>query len=166
MEQQTNSNARRAAFTIVEVIVVVVILAIACLAIVPLVGDTSDFQALSAARMMTGDLEYARDTAITGGSAITVTFDVDGDQYTVSNASGTLIHPMTKSDYVVDFGSQDGFGQLDIVSASFGGQASVTFDVTGAPTQEGTVTVQAGSHQYQVRVYGATGRVKATRIGG
>lgn len=151
-------------FTLAELIVVVVILGIAAAMVLPQLGDTNKFQAMSAARELSGDLEYARDTAITSQSPVTVTF-APPRSYTLSNASGPLIHPMTKQAYTVNLTGQDGFEQVSIVSASFGGTAAVTFDVTGAPSQEGLVRVQAGSFPYTVQVFGGTGRVKTAYTG-
>ncbi|MCY2931992.1 MAG: GspH/FimT family protein [Planctomycetota bacterium] len=153
------------AFSLVELIVVVAILAIAAAMVIPELQDTKQFQAMSAARVLATDLEYARDTAITMQTPVTVTFNVQGRSYTLSNASGTLVHPMTKAAYTVAFASQSGSGAVGLVSASFGGAPAVTFDVTGAPNQAGTVRLQAGSFPYTVQVYQATGRVKATYTG-
>ncbi|MCY2924103.1 MAG: GspH/FimT family protein [Planctomycetota bacterium] len=153
------------AFSLAELIVVVAILAIAAAIIIPELKDTNKFQAMSAARILTTDLEFARDTAITTQTPVTVTFNVPGKSYTLSNASGALVHPMTKTAYTVAFASQSGMGAVGLVSASFGGAATVTFDVTGAPNQEGTVRVQAGAFPYTVQVYRATGRVKTTYTG-
>lgn len=161
---RTGPRARTGAFTLAELIVVIVILAIAAAIVVPQLGDTKKFQAMSAARVLSGDLEYARDMAITSQSPVTATFVLPGS-YTLSNASGPLIHPMTKQAYTVSFPALDGFDQVSIVSASFGGAAAVTFDVTGAPDQDGLVRVQAGSFPYTVQVYRATGRVKTTYVG-
>jgi len=155
----------RRAFTLTELIVVVVILAIAAAIVLPSMGDTKKFQAMSAARMISADLEYARDAAITSQVPVTATFNVAGRSYTLSNTSGSLIHPMTKKAYTIAFASERGFEQVSIVSASFGGAAAVTFDVTGAPDQEGLVRVQAGSFPYNVQVYRATGRIKTSYVG-
>lgn len=153
------------AFSLAELVVVVAILAIAAAIVIPELKDTDKFQAMSAARIITTDLEFARDTAITTQTPVTVTFNVQGKSYTLSNASGTLVHPMTKAAYTVALASQSGMGAVGLVSASFGGAVAVTFDVTGAPNQEGTVKVQAGAFPYTVQVYRATGRVKTTYTG-
>lgn len=155
---RTNVKPRKA-FTLVEVLVVVAILAIAGAMIVPYVLDTGDFQAVSAARLIACDLQYAQNAAITFQTPVTVTFDVSGNSYTLSNASGALIHPMTKAAYATDFGATDGFGRLGIVSAAFGGSAAVTFDELGTPDSPGAITLQAGPYSYEVSVAAATGRI-------
>ena len=162
---RTRGGCFAGAFSLAELIVVTAVIGIAAAVIIPELSSTNSFQAMSAARMITTDLEYARDTAITTQTPVTVTFNVPGKSYTLSNASGTLVHPMTKTAYTVAFATQSGFGAVGLVSASFGGAAAVTFDVTGAPNQAGTVKVQAGSFPYTIQVYQATGRVKATYAG-
>jgi len=157
--EDTRTTRPAGGFTLAEIIVVVVIIGIAAAVIVPLVVDTGDMQATAAARMIAADLQYAQNQAITRQQDITVTFDAADNSYVVSNASGTLIHPITKKAYSVDFDTADGFGNLNVVSASFGGTGSVTFDELGSPGSAGTITIQAGASVYTVSVTGATGRV-------
>jgi prepilin-type N-terminal cleavage/methylation domain-containing protein len=165
MLRNRRSSNDLSGFTLVEIIVVIVIMAIAAAVIIPHAIGTSDVQAVSGARILASDLQYAENTAITSQSPVTVTFDVAGESYTLSNASGPLIHPITKGAYVVSFASQRGFDNLDIASASFGGNVMVTFDELGAPDNAGSVTLQAGPHVYRVDVAAATGNVTVTNLG-
>ena len=158
-------SADSRAFTLVEIMVVLVILAIGAAMVIPQVVSMSDLEAVSAARMLSCDLQYAQDTAITSQLPVTVSFDPTGESYELTNASGALIHPMTKSDYVVSFPAQRGLEELDVVSANFGGSASVTFDELGSPDNGGSVVLQAGPHRYRVSVADATGKVTVTQLG-
>ena len=164
MRRDPGKNRPTAAFTLIEILVVLVILAIAAAIVVPSL-NSSDLQATSAARMIAADLQYAQNVAITTQGPVTVTFDPAGNSYWLSNASGALIHPMNKSAYSVDFDSQSGFGQIGIVSASFGGISSVTFDELGAPDSAGSVTVQAGASGYVISVAAVVGRVTVATAG-
>ena len=146
-------------FTLVEIIVVLVILAIAATVVVPYAVGTSSIQASSAARLIMSDLEYAQSQAITTQTPVSVTFSVSGNSYTVSNASGTLIHPISKQAYVVDFDTSSGFENVSVSAVDFGCAQDVTFDALGAPDNDGTVTVVAGSHTYTVTVAPVSGRV-------
>lgn len=162
MFRRAVQNKASAGFTLVEVIVVVVLLSIAAAVVVPQALDTSDLQAMSAARMIASDLEYARDLAITSTDRVTVTFAPSTETYQLTNTSGAIVHPITKAaSYAVDFRTTKGFERVDLVSANFDGAVSVVFDETGAPTSinQGIVTVQAGSVSYQIRVDAGTGRV-------
>lgn len=155
-------NRPNIAFTLVEILTVVVILAITAFIIVPYAAGGADFQANSAATMLTCDLQYAQNLSISSQTPTTVTFDPNHVTYTLSNASGTLIQPMTNAAYTVNFSTQRGFGEVKIVSAVFGNGKTVTFDITGAPDNPGTVTLQAGANIYRVNVAAATGSVTVT----
>jgi len=143
------------------VIAVVVILAIVAAVAIPTAIGTTDMAAVSAARRVSAALEYAQSQAITQQEPVEVTFDTGGEWYELrmANTSELVIHPMTKDAYRVEFGSEDRFRELDIVSADFGGSSVVEFDELGAPTSQGSVTLQAGPHVYVVDVAAATGRV-------
>ena len=154
-----------AAFTLTEMLVVIVILAIVAAVVLPRMVGSSDMQARSAARVMMADLEYAQSVAITSQAPITVTFSIAGNSYTVSNASGPLIHPITKKTYVVEMGEVRGMESVSIASASFGGSSSTTFDALGAPDNSGTVTITAGAHTYTVSVAPVVGRITVTKAG-
>ncbi len=156
---------RTQGFTMAEIIVIIVILAICAAVIIPRVAGASDMKAMAAARLVASDLQYAQNEAVTSQNSVTVTFTPAGDSYSLSNASGTLIHPMTKSAYIVNFATQPGFSNLDIVSASFAGSATVTFDAMGSPDQGGTVELMAGSSRYRVRVAATIGNVSVSRVG-
>lgn len=153
------------AFTLVEIIVVVLILAIAAAVVIPQVVGTDSFAVISAARMLSCDLEYAQNEAITTQSNITVRFNLIAESYELRNASQRLNHPINHTEYLVDLASQRGFEEVVIVSADFDGLAEVTFDELGAPIGAGSVTLQAGSHVYRVDVAPATGKVTVTSIG-
>ncbi|MBS3735090.1 MAG: GspH/FimT family protein [Phycisphaerae bacterium] len=154
----------RVGFTLVEILAVIVILAIVAVAAVPYAVGTSDMAAVSAARKIAAAMEYAQSEAITAQEPIQVSFDTSAESFELlrANTSATLIHPMTQEAYRVEFGSEDGLGDVDIASADFGGAAFVEFDELGAPVSGGTVTVQVGSYAYDVSVASATGRVTVT----
>jgi prepilin-type N-terminal cleavage/methylation domain-containing protein len=154
-----------AAFTLTEMLVVIAILAIVAAVVLPKMVGSSDIQARSAARVLMADLEYAQSVAITSQTPITVTFSTFSNSYAVSNASGPLIHPITKKSYVVDLGEVKGMESVAIASASFGGSSYMTFDALGAPDNSGTVTIAAGAHTYQVNVAPVVGRITVTKAG-
>ncbi len=159
-----------AGFTLVEMIVVMLIMAIAAAMIIPSAMSTASDQAEAGARLLTADLEYAQNYAITTQCETTVQFENGGKAYAlsykdpVSNASVTLKHPITHSDYRVDFGALRGFGQTAISSPNFGGETKVVFNALGAPDKDGTATVAAGTHAYRVTVAPVTGRVTVAKV--
>ena len=149
----------RKAFTLTELLIVVAVMAILAMAVVPNVLDSSDAQAVSATRLIASALEYAQNEAISSQTPVTVTFTPATETYELSNTSGRLIHPINKEQYVVDFRSRRNFDRLDVVSADFEGEAFVTFDVLGAPSAAGTITVQAGARTMTITVANVTGLV-------
>ena len=153
------SEPNRAGFTLVEILVVVVLLGIAAAVVVPQIASGEDFQVRSAARMLASDLQYAQSLATTTQSSVTVSFVPAGSSYSLSNASGTLTHPITKDAYNVDFRSQGDFSDLEMLSADFGGNSLVSFDSMGIPSNPGSVVLQAGPHVFQVDIAAATGRI-------
>jgi prepilin-type N-terminal cleavage/methylation domain-containing protein len=165
MRKAENRVTSARAFTLVEILVVVIIMGIAAGVVIPMAIDSGDLQAAGGARILASDLQYAQNMAITTQTPVTVTFNAADDSYTLSNASGSLIHPMTKDAYTVDFNTTNGFSSVDMVSASFGGEAAVTFDELGAPDSPGSATIQAGDYTYQVTVSAATGRVTVAMTG-
>jgi len=159
----------RFAFTLTDLIVVVVIIGIAAAVIVPYVANTDDLQAMSSARMIVSDLQYAQDTSVTTQSPVTVTFHTNNETYELSNASVRLTHPINKTSYLVNFRAVSGLGNVDIASANFGGVATVTFDVMGAPGpvaptggETHNIVLRAGTKVFYVDVATATGKVTVT----
>jgi len=169
------SNRRAAsknvqAFTLVELLVVVLIMAIAGAMIIPMMTGTGEMQALSAARMIATDIQYAQSYAITNQLDVVVQFNPALDRYELSRypktgANDTLHHPMTGKDYIVDFRTQDGFDRLDLGSAIFvvgngnNDLNSVVFDELGSPSGGGSVIVLGGSQTYRIDVTSVTGTV-------
>jgi prepilin-type N-terminal cleavage/methylation domain-containing protein len=160
-----NSAIVASGFTLIELLVVMVILGICAGVAIPYLAGTADMQASSGARLIASDLEYAKNMAITHQDPVTVRFRPVSENYSLSNQSGPLIHPMTKNDYTVTFDADNGYSKLDLVSASFAGQETVVFDELGAPDDPGSVTIQAGTHRYRIDVAAATGKVTVTMVG-
>ncbi len=156
------SSLRRPAFTLVELLVVVVILSIAAAMVVPYAIGTSEMSCQAAARRLMADLEYAQSQAIVTQTPVTVTFDGSANSYTIANQSGTLIHPITKKDYVVDFDIEETFKGVTISFVSFDSGTAVSFDALGAPSFGGTVDLAAGSWTYRVMVAAVTGRISVS----
>lgn len=159
LQRVSGRDRRPAAFTLTELLIVVAVIAILAMAVVPYVLDSSDAQAVSATRLIASALQYAQNEAISSQTPVTVTFTPATETYELSNASGRLIHPISKKQYVVDFRSRRNFNRLNVVSAEFGGEAFVTFDVLGAPSAAGTITVQAGARTMTIAVANVTGLV-------
>ena len=156
------------AFTLIELIVVMVIIAIAAVLAVPMISSAADVQVRSAANMIAADLEYAKSMAISRQQNHSVIFDPANESYEVRDASGTVIsHPVKAgSDFVVDLQADSRLSRVDIVSADFDSQTTVTFDylgspynATASPLNSGQISLQAGSFTMTVNVEPMTGYV-------
>ena len=164
--QQFGRPARgRRAFTLIEVAIVIVVLAILAAVVVPIAMSASSVQVVGAGRMIASDLQYAQTQAIATQTPVTVSFDLAAESYALSNASGDLFHPITNNGYFVDFSADGRFDEVDIVSADFGGMASVTFDELGAPDAGGGIQLQAGPDVLTVDVATATGTITVVSAG-
>jgi prepilin-type N-terminal cleavage/methylation domain-containing protein len=168
MLKKSELNIRENAFTIVELIVVMVILAVAAMLAVPMISSAADVQVRSAANMIAADLDYAKSMAISRQQNHSVVFDTANESYEVRDAGGNVIeHPVKAgTNFVVDLQADGRLSRVDIVSADFDSQTTVTFDYLGSPynstanpLNSGVITLQAGSFSMTVTVEPMTGYV-------
>jgi prepilin-type N-terminal cleavage/methylation domain-containing protein len=159
-------NIAKKAFTLVELIVVMVIIAIAAVLAVPMISSAADVQVRSAANMIAADLEYAKSMAISRQQNHSVVFDTANESYEVRDASGVIDHPVKAgSSFIVNLQSDSRLSRVDITSADFDSQPSVTFDYLGSPysgvnpLNSGQIGLQAGSYTMTVNVEPMTGYV-------
>ena len=153
-------------FTLVELLVVIILIGIAAAVVVPRMAQSSDVQVISAARILAADLQYAQNLAISSQKAVTVEFDAAADSYQITSEGALLQHPITKEDYKTAYTGSQGFSQVEIVKATFGGKTWVRFDELGTPVDEfgnasagGKAQLKAGTFIYEVSVATVTGRV-------
>ncbi len=133
-------------------------MAIVAAIVLPTVVGTTGVQATAGARIIAADLQYAQNVAITHQQSVTITFAPSTDSYSLSNASGPLIHPITKEAYTISFGAGKKFAKLDLVTTNLTNH-KVTFDSLGVPDNSGTVEIKAGSSEYDITISPATGKV-------
>lgn len=146
-----------AGVTLVELVIVLMILAILAAAAAPRFFDSLSRQrAESAAKRIAHDLRLARRQAAAASSSQTVTFNSPAaHQYELLNMDDP--HRPGQA-YVVNVSMEPYLAT--IVGANFGGDATIVFDGYGRPDSDGTVTVQAGSHQAVVQLDAESGRVE------
>jgi prepilin-type N-terminal cleavage/methylation domain-containing protein len=156
------------AFTLIEVIVVMVIIAIAAVLAVPMMSSAADIQVRSAANMIAADLEYTKSMAISRQQNHWVVFDTANESYEVHDPCGVIDHPIKAgSPFVVDLANDSRLSRVDIVSADFDSQLSVTFDYLGSPysgtttnpLNSGQISLQAASFTMTVNVEPMTGYI-------
>lgn len=164
----------RGGYTLIEVLITVTIMGLAAAVVVPnmLKGGTLGVQA--GARMIVADMLYAQNEAMAQNSARRVTFDTDGNSYTVElydEDAGAWVadrNPVlggtSANNYVVDFDTDNRFQGVEIVSADFGGASYVQYDDLGNPSSGGTVEVRYNDHRYEIKIAPFSGRLTVRQM--
>jgi prepilin-type N-terminal cleavage/methylation domain-containing protein len=158
-------------FTLIEVMLVVVILAIAAMMAIPFAVSGASTQLKSAATIIASDLEYAKSMAISRGQNYSVVFDPGAESYQIEDVNGVVIdHPVKKGfPYTVSFAADSRFDRVDISSAVFDAQSTVSFDYLGSPysgsgagaspLNSGIITLSAAGTTMTVNVEPVTGYI-------
>lgn len=144
----------RRAFSLVEVVLVLAILAILAAIAAPRYGTAvSRYQAEMAARRVVADLALARSRARISSTQHTVAFTPAADQYQLP---GVADLKNSSVDYLVDLSTRPYYA--DLVSADFGGDATVVFDGYGTPDSSGQIVIEVGDIQKIIALDQDTGK--------
>jgi prepilin-type N-terminal cleavage/methylation domain-containing protein len=151
-------------FTMVEVMIVLLILGMVAAVAVPSIDSTLDEMKIDgAAREVVSVLYYAQSLAIKEGIAYTVNYDKTQEKFRCYEpVSGlTILHPVDKKPYEMDFTGAGPFQGVDIVSAFFtpGNKSFLTFNSLGEPDRNGTVVLGYGGYQKTINVSFPLGKV-------
>lgn len=136
-----------AGFTLVELVVAALVLGILTAAAVPtFVSSLMYHRVESAAVRLKRDLELARQMAETKSTDYSLEF---------SNATTYRIPKLDSLDhagqpYQVDLARPP--HSVQVTTVDFGGTSTVTFNGYGMPSTDGTVVLQAGTHQRRVEL--------------
>jgi len=155
---QDELQLRCAAFTLVEVMVVVLVLAIAGALAAPMLGQTADTQLVSAAKLLAGDLGYAKVQSIThGDQPRVIVFDSADNSYHIATrdaADTPVTNPTTKHDYVVRFGEGQAASLDDVTidSYSLDGDDQLEFGIYGELDQGNAATITLAANGRQITV--------------
>jgi prepilin-type N-terminal cleavage/methylation domain-containing protein len=139
---------RPRAFTLVELVLVMMLMAILAAAARPrYVAALANYRANAAAGRVAADLRMVRQYARKVSEPQSVVFDPTGNTYAAST-----LPDLNQPDIGYSVSLLTSEYQSDIVSASFGGSATVQFDIYGRPSAAGTVVLTAGGVQRTVEV--------------
>ena len=170
METLLKSRSERvgSGFTLFELLVVIVVLAIAAMLAVPMLSSSADIQVGSAANMISSDLEYTQNMAVSRQQNYSIVFSVANDSYEVRDSSGNVIDYPARAGtaFAVSFPDDSRLRRVDITAANFDSAQTVTFDYLGSPYNEsatplnsGQITLQADTCTMIVTVAPVTGYV-------
>ena len=154
-EPQNVDRVARSAFTLVEAVMVMVILAMFGMIAVPrYAAFTATEQIEGAARRITADLSLAQRQARRSSASQTVTFDVVQSRYQLVG----MQHPdHPNQPFEIRVGDEP--YRARIVSASFGGDATLVYDGFGKPDSGGEVVIAVGAYQKTITIGPGTGGV-------
>lgn len=155
-------------YTLVEVMVVVVVMGIAGAIVVPSMMDQGQMGVQAAVRIVIADVLYAQNEAITQGSAREVRFSPATEAYELTTADGTRIQSTLAGgggqNYRVDFTQDTRFRGVQIESADFGGDPTLSYDDLGTPASGGTIVLTYNNIRFQISVAAFTGRVTVQEL--
>ncbi len=178
---RTDPSIRRRGFTFIEMMITVAVLAIASAMVIPAISNNDDARCVAAARVVLGDLQFARNRAISLHKSHYVRFTAQ--QYQISDDVGLqpMDHPLRPAEnsgkYIMNFG--DG-GTPSLAGCALGdvminGVVSTSntsnilgfndlgeafqFDGTSesALTSPATIIVQSGEASLTIQIEPATG---------
>lgn len=155
MRQARPFQMRRAGvlgFSLVEVVMVLAIVAILALIAAPRYARAlTQYRAEAAARRIVGDLELARAAARSSSSSRQVAFNTSTDRYELVGVTAT--QAAGSGAYVVRL-AEEPYG-VDLLTASFGGSATLEFNGYGLPVAGGSITLRVGDRVRTITVSAA-----------
>jgi prepilin-type N-terminal cleavage/methylation domain-containing protein len=151
-------------YTMVEVMVVLLILGIVSAVAVPSINSTLDEMKIDgAAREVVSAIYYSQSMAIKEEEIHKVNFNVAQDRFKCDNlVTGlTILHPVDRKPYNIDFAGAGHFQGVDIVSANFnpGNKSAVTFNSLGEPDKAGSVVLGYRGYQKTINVSLPLGKI-------
>ncbi len=168
---QRHAHARRAGFTLTEILIVVVIVLIAGALVLPMFDQTDATKLTSAARLLAADLEYAKIESIShGDDPRLVVFDTSTHTYHIAATSDptTPITGDAGMPYRVTFGSGRGasLGGVTIQSVTVGGDDQLGFGLYGQldQTTPASITLASAGSTISITLDPVSGEAKIGQI--
>ena len=142
--------------SLVELVCIIVIVGVLAAIAAPRFGSSLAQQRVeAAARRLIVDLTLARQRAMSTNASQTMQIDSSADTYALVG----MPHPDHSSrDYGVSLGEEPYLAT--VVSANFGGDQEIIFDVFGLPDSGGSVVISVGSHVETIEVDADTGKAR------
>lgn len=152
--QRSPRTLGRSGFSLAEVVLVTVIVGILGAIALPRYSAYAAQQQLEgAARRVVADLAYAQRNARQASASRTVVFDVPRQLYSLTGVND-LDHKSNA--YVVRLSDEP--YRVQIVSASFGGDAQLIYDGYGTPDSAGTLILAVGTLRKTISIDTGAGK--------
>lgn len=162
-------HRRASGYTLIEILLVITIIGIVGGIVVPQILVTGQMGVQAATRIVISDLMYAQNEAIARQQPISVVFDPNNERYRLTDGTDTIGVGWKGGDaasgnYVVDFSDDKRFRQVDIASANFGGETTITFDDLGTPSSGGVIRLVYNGETYEISMSDFTGRITVSKL--
>ena len=149
-----DSMGSRRAFSLVEAVFVVAIIGVlSSIALPHYAGFVAREQIHAAARRIESDLALAQRQARLSSASQQIVFNVVAGTYTLVDLPDPDRHGQT---YQVSL-TKEPYG-ANIVSANFGGDATLIYDGFGTPDSSGSVVIGVGKYRQTITVNAGTGK--------
>jgi competence protein ComGD len=151
-------------FTLIETMVMLAIIGFLTAIVVFNMTSMLSIRAKAAARRLISDMVWAKKLAETTNTKAGVIFYPNTEKYVVYTSTFTTpaSDPVNRKPMIRDFSAGD-LHNVNIVSASFGGNQYIEFDPIGRNSTGGSVVFAYGNEQYTVWVEDNTGRAYWTK---
>ena len=147
----------RGAFSLLELVIVLAILTVLSVIAIPRYASaTARYRADVAARQIVCDLGYARAKASTTSQPKEVIFDLAGGRVQIA---GVPSLKRASAPYITDLTAEP--YRARIISADFGGDEVVIFNIHAMPDSAGTAIIAVGDIQRRIDLDPVTGKATA-----
>ena len=171
---------RRAAFTLIEMIMVVALLGMAASLLIPNMMNMTEFETEAAVRRLVTDFTFAQSDAVARQRGRRVLFEEDGSGYRLLGdpydpVADVLSDPIAwdgDGQCIINYTTDERFLSISISNVGFDANAKfITFNelggavaADGSPSVGGSVTINGTDGSFRVDVAAFTGRVSVTRL--
>ncbi len=144
-------------FSLLELVLVLALVATLAAIAAPRYGKAvARYRTEMAARRIVSDLSYARKRAQIRSASQVITFRPASDDYEIDGAASL---DDASASYIVKL--SDAPYRTSLVSATFGGDAAVTFDGYGVPSAGGQIVISTGEYRKTIVLDAASGKAEA-----
>jgi prepilin-type N-terminal cleavage/methylation domain-containing protein len=151
-----HTKYRRSGFTFLEMMVVLLILGIIVATAVPAMNNSLNEKKLEgAAEEVSTAIRYVKSLSMQNqGTIYGVMFDSNGNLFRCYDKStgDTILHPIDKMNYEIDFNKKRHIRRVDIIAVDFGGNPYVEFDARGKASAIGGVVLAYAGLQKGVAI--------------